>query len=77
VRLRPSVRVVVQAAMNKTITWVSKKNLRTICILLKDMINQNPLPQGQGREDWRSNKPFPPPFHESVAELIGAGGLTC
>jgi hypothetical protein len=44
--------------------------------LLDEMMNQNPLPQGQGRKDWRSNKPFPPPFHESMVELVGAGGLT-
>jgi hypothetical protein len=44
--------------------------------LLDEVVNQNPLPLRQGREDWRSNEPFPPPFHESVVELIGAGGLT-
>jgi hypothetical protein len=31
----------------------------------------------QGRKDWRFDKPFPPPFHESMmVELVGAGGLT-
>jgi hypothetical protein len=45
--------------------------------LLKEFANQNPLPQGQGRKDWQSNTPFPPPYHESVMELIGAGVLTC
>jgi hypothetical protein len=24
-----------------------------------------------------SNEPFPPPFHERVAELVGAGVLAC
>ena len=76
VRLNPSLQAVAYAVSNTAVVIIVIRNVRNKFDLLNARVNQNPLPKRQGREDWRSNKPFPPPFHESMVELVGAGGLT-